>query len=257
MIKKIYRKIKPILPLELKIIISKTKKDIFLIYHQFRCAINKALLFQKFIGDFDKIHIGCGDVRMPNYLNVDFRATKATDITHNCANLDIFPQNTYSVIFANAFLEHLYRKQCMMCLKSAQKILKPDGVMVVLGLPDFRRIAQAYINKEEGIVSEKFDLFDVYRYTHGDPEQYPDWWLQQLHKSLFDRDKIATLLTQSGFRKYCIFRYFFGKEKIPVSLGFLAFKKNPTQEYTIYQLKKLLSTFGTKINLKTVEIINK
>ena len=55
MIKKIYRKIKPILPLELKIIISKTKKDIFLIYHQFRCAINKALLFQKFIGDFDKI----------------------------------------------------------------------------------------------------------------------------------------------------------------------------------------------------------
>lgn len=247
---------KPILPPELRKTVSKTKKRILFLYYLFCCAINKSFLFQNLMADFDKLHIGCGDVRMPNYLNVDFRATKATDIIHDCANLDIFPSCTFSVIFASAFFEHLYRKQNIAFLKSALRILKPEGKIVIVGIPDFKRVAQAYLKREEGIVSEKFDLYNVYRYTHGDPEQYPDWWLQQLHKSLFDQKTIVSLLSESGFRKFYIFRYCFGKEKIPLSLGFLAFNKAPPQEYTISRLKKLLSTFGAKINLKTVEILD-
>ena len=52
-----------------------------------------------------------------------------------------------------------------------------------------------------------FDLYNVYRYTHGAPEGQESWWLGQLHKSLFDASEVATLLSASGFAQYAIFCY--------------------------------------------------
>jgi len=247
-------KIKRILPRGLRKKLSRFKKFVLNSYYFIRCSFNKFFLLKKLAYKYNKLHLGCGDIKLKDAINLDFRATSTTDIVHNCTNLSVFPPNSFSLIYAHAFFEHLYRNDRVKCLKSAYRVLKNDGFVIFAGIPDFERIAQAYLRKEPGIVSKTFDLFNVYRYTHGDPEQYPDWWLAQLHKSLFDTDELKKLLTWSGFKNFCIFRYRFAREKIPLSLGFAAFKRKPDKKINLFWLKNLLSQFPTKINLKSLKI---
>jgi hypothetical protein len=47
--------------------------------------------------------------------------------------------------------------------------LEPGGVVCYWGIPDFANIAWFYLERRPGIVGPVFDLFNVYRYTHGDP----------------------------------------------------------------------------------------
>lgn len=91
-----------------------------------------------------------------------------------------------------------------------------------MGLPDFRTIARLYLEKVEGIIGDTFDLFNVYRYTHGDPEHAGDWWLAQLHKSLFDRAELDSLLRASGFNSWVVANYAFPGEPHALNLAFYA-----------------------------------
>ena len=76
-------------------------------------------------------------------------------------------------------------------------------------IPDFREVANAYLNHLPGHTgrSKYFDLFHVYRNTHGDPEMTPKYWLPQLHKSLLDKETMRELLITSGFKYFAIFTY--------------------------------------------------
>jgi len=89
--------------------------------------------------------------------------------------------------FSNAFFEHLYRPQRLPHLRRIRESLEADGVCCYIGVPYFRNIAKFYLEKAPGTLGPVFDLYNVYRYTHGDPEHQPAWWLGQLHKSLFRR----------------------------------------------------------------------
>jgi hypothetical protein len=82
-------------------------------------------------------------------------------------------------------------------------------------------------------VGPTFDLFHVYRYTHGDPEHQPDWWEAQLHKSLFDVAETGRLLRDAGYGSYVVFRYAYPGEDaaLDLNLGFYAVAgKRPTEE---------------------------
>ena len=98
------------------------------------------------------------------------------------------------------------------------------GVCCYIGIPYFKNIAKFYLESAPGTAGPVFDLYNVYRYTHGDPERVPGWWLKQLHKSLFDEEEINTLLSQAGFGSFVIFSYSFPGDvhEMPVNLGFYA-----------------------------------
>jgi len=203
----------------------------------------------------DKLHLGCGDVRMPDFINIDFRKTSATDIVNDCTTIDIFPKESLSVVYSNAFFEHLYKNDRSRCLKSVYQSLKDAGVVIFLGIPNFKEVAKAYLQKEKGLLSETFDLYHVYRFTHGDPEHVKGWWLEQLHKSLFDRDEVASLLDSSGFKDYSIFNYCFREEHLAITLGFVAFKQKPKETIDKDWLKKYISQFSKDVNLNSIDII--
>ena len=224
------------------------------IYHYFRCFINKHFLLASLIENTGKLHLGCGDIRLGGFLNVDYRALPAADIAHDCTSLDIFPANTFTLVYANAFIEHVYRTKIAQTLKEIYRVLAPDGVALFTCIPDFRAISMAYLHKKKGIVSKQFDLFEVYRYTHGDPEQYPDWWQQQLHKSLFDQQSIEKLLISAGFDQFCLFSGCFRDEKLPVSLGFAAGKISMGKKFNLPYIRTLLSSVSSEINLNTIKI---
>lgn len=190
-----------------------------------------------------RLHLGCGDQRLPGMLNCEYRATRAADVIMDCRDLGRFGDNSASLIFSHAFFEHLYRKQQLILLKDCRRVLGRKGVVLFLGLPDFKTIARAYLSRLPGRPGRggHFDLFEVYRYTHGDPEMAPSHWLQQLHKSLFDREAVRDMLLAAGFVHWAIFNYTYPNEKIPLNLGFAAWKSEPEDRPA--ELRALLGGF--------------
>ncbi|WP_333474281.1 glycosyltransferase [Paenibacillus gyeongsangnamensis] len=177
-----------------------------------------------------KLHLGCGERKIEGMVNCDVRRTSATDLVIDCTELKEFQDGSADLIFSNAFFEHLYTSQHLAHLKNCHRVLRDDGPLVYIGIPDFEIVADAYLRKLPGIVGDRFDLYHVYRYTHGDPEQTPDSWLQQLHKSLFDKTYITKLLDAAGFKSSTIFNYCYPGEDIPLCMGFVAWKAEPLQD---------------------------
>jgi len=203
----------------------------------------------------DKLHLGCGDVRIPGHLNIDSRETGATDRVMDCTKLDVFPDDSFSVVYSRAFFEHVYFNERVPLLQGVYRMLKEDGAVIFIAIPDFRVIALAYLGDAPGIVSPQFDLLEAYRYTHGAPEGVgADWWLEQLHKTLFDKPTVETLLDVAGFPKFCIFNYCYMRECIPLNIGFVAFKRSSDLEMTNEWLADLLAPYDATILPKTLDI---
>jgi predicted SAM-dependent methyltransferase len=164
-------------------------------------------------------HLGCGDHRMNGRVNIDVRATSATDIV---ADLNRPRLGSARSVVSHAFFEHLYRNDRLPHLKAIREALTPDGWLLYLGLPDFREVARLYLDGAPGVVSDRFDLYHVYRFTHGDPEHVEGWWLAQLHKSLFDHDEVQALLRDAGFGSWVLANYAFRSEPHAMNLAFYA-----------------------------------
>src|SRR5262245_28258509 len=171
------------------------------------------------------VHLGCGDERLDGFVNIDFRPTAATDVLMNLA-APSFARGSVQLAFSNAFFEHLYRDARTPHLRRIHDALQADGVCCYIGIPYFPNVARCYLERAPGTLGDRFDLYNVYRYTHGDPEHVQGWWLGQLHKSLFDEEEIATLLTAAGFPSFVIFCYGYPGDAFEhaVTLGFYATK---------------------------------
>jgi SAM-dependent methyltransferase len=158
-----------------------------------------------------KVHLGCGDVRLADYLNVDCRRTPAVDRIVDLED-PVFPPGSVDVAFGNAFFEHLRRDAQARHLKAMAGALRPDGLLCYSGIPWFPGIAAAYA--DGGL-----DLYGVYRYTHGDPEGVAEYF-PQLHKAIFDGPEIFGLLDRAGLGPGCVFTYVYPGEALRVTCGF-------------------------------------
>jgi hypothetical protein len=181
--------------------------------------------------DAVRYHLGCGDIHLDDFVNVDIRKTTATDLTADLNQLDL--PGPAEGFFSHAFFEHLKRDARVPHLRAARKLLSNSGFVCYIGLPDFRAVAELYLQGGPGIVGPTFDLYNVYRYTHGDPE-HVDHYFEQLHKSLFDVNEIKRLLADTGFGSYVVFTYVFPSEPVAVTLGFYATPgKRPVAELEV------------------------
>lgn len=180
------------------------------------------------------IHLGCGFDKIIDYINIDVMPTKATDCVANLNSINIFSPESVRTVYSHAFFEHLLKgNRVNHLLKICDCLSANNGVIAYIGLPDFKKISSLYLKKAKGIYSETFDLDDVYRFTHGDPDEC-GYYFEQLHKSLFDTDEIVSLLNASNFNSYVVFNYAYPNEDYDLNLGFVA-SKQPNQ-------KNLLST---------------
>lgn len=199
-----------------------------------------------------KLHLGCGEKHINGMINCDCRKTSATDMVMDCSNISKFDDNSISLIFSNAFFEHLFKNQQLPLLKDCYRILEKEGLLIILGIPNFEIIARQYINKGKGIIGSRFDLYNVYRYTHGNPELALDSWLGQLHKSLFDKEYLRSLLISSNFKYFYLFNYCYPMECIPLNLGVVAIKEH--NEKKTINLSDILSEFSMYIkDLKEIQ----
>lgn len=203
-------------------------------------------------------HLGCNDIRYPSFVNVDLRCTIATQFTMDL-DKPFFLNNSVHSFFSVAFFEHLFRDKRVEHLKNTFLALEENGHICYMGIPYFKNIAKYYLEEGPGTCSEKFDLFNVYRYTHGDPEARKSWYMAQLHKSLFDEEELNTLLKDAGYRNFLIFSYAFPGDlnPVPINLGFYAKKQETSENENLKcELDEFLKPFENEIILKeTLEFL--
>ena len=186
------------------------------------------------------INVGSSTTRLSGFLNVDIRRVEGVDIVGHAGAFRGVADGTVQTLFASAVLEHIFLGQHLAVLAEWKRVLAPDGLIVCIAIPDFAMLARLYLQNAPGVINERFDLLNVYRYTHGWPEEAlaPVWaqwqpdkqpnaapaeWIPQLHKALFDVTYVSGLLAASRLQGVC-FNYVYAgnNETHPVNLGFIA-----------------------------------
>ena len=171
----------------------------------------------------DRYNLGCGHRRVEGWINVDIERTEATDLVADLTAVTDIEPNSASGLFSNAFFEHLPRDKRVAHLQSLRQALNDEGFVCYLGLPNFRAVAELYLNGGPGTIGPVFNLYNAYWCTHGAPEIVaPHAYHEQLHKSLFDADELVELLTGAEFPAFTSFSYAHPGDPVAISLGFYA-----------------------------------
>lgn len=183
-----------------------------------------------------RVQLGAGPKPIDGFDNIDCRPVPGATTGHA---FDLpYDDGTVDLLFGNAFFEHLYQAHLIPALTEWKRVLAPDGVAVIVGIPDFEVVARCYLEGDRGVIGPRFDMLEVYRYALGCPEadttvHWPDWspsercddappeWIPQLHKCVFDASVVASLLDAAGLPG-TVFRYAYIGEEYPLNLAFVA-----------------------------------
>lgn len=147
---------------------------------------------RRLLAKTDKLHLGCGSVRINNYINIDAVLTPAVDLRCRLNTLyDYFPENSVSEIYTCHTLEHLPARFFPLYLKQFRYILKKGGVLRI-SVPDIEKCliaagkaewSDAQIDLLQGVMGGGQD--HVYNY----------------HKLFFWPEYLRHKLAQAGFNR--------------------------------------------------------
>ncbi len=96
-------------------------------------------------GQSKKLHLGCGDIHIDGYCNVDIDCLPTVDVVDNILILHKFGQNYAEQIYACHVLEHLSHMEVPKTLHRWHEVLMPGGELRI-SVPDIDRIVKVYCN---------------------------------------------------------------------------------------------------------------
>ena len=135
------------------------------------------------------IHIGCGEIVLPNYINIDARPLSHVHfISKNISRLPFLKNNSAQVIYACHVIEHLPTAVVPKALAEYFRILKPGGILR-LSVPDLDRLMEIYQKEGKTIEAIQPILMGGQDY------------LYNFHQSVFNRAYLEKLLFDAGFKK--------------------------------------------------------
>ncbi len=137
------------------------------------------------------LNIGCGNKSLPGFIQVDIRKLPNVDYVASADKLDMFRNDSVSLIYASHLLEHFGRHQVEGVLKEWYRVLKVGGVLR-LAVPDFEKVVGVYLKTK--------DLKSLLGLLMGG-QDYPE----NIHYMVFDFRSLSELLTKVGFKN--IHRY--------------------------------------------------
>ena len=133
------------------------------------------------------IHLGCGDVNSPEFINIDARPAPHVHYVRDVCDLSVFPDNYADLVYACHILEHIRRAAMKKTLWEWRRIIKPGGLLR-LSVPDFDALLDIYRSCENEIDSITAPLMGG---------QENAW---NIHYSVFNSKYLSGLLTKVGFR---------------------------------------------------------
>jgi len=133
------------------------------------------------------LHIGCGDVNSPEFINLDARPLPHVHIvSRNIFNLRSIPDASLDMVYMSHVLEHVPRGQLLQTLKEMGRVLKTGGLLRI-SVPDFDHIIRIY--EETG-----GDIHAIAPALMGGQD-----YEFNFHYSVFNKHYLAETLHKAGF----------------------------------------------------------
>lgn len=90
-----------------------------------------------------KLHLGCGNIKLDGFCNVDITKTPAVDVVCDIVHLKPFNDNSIDEIYACHVLEHFSHSEVKEVLKRWWSVLNDDGILRI-SVPDLDKIVKIY-----------------------------------------------------------------------------------------------------------------
>lgn len=135
-----------------------------------------------------KLHVGCGPVRLPGWINIDNRRYDAADYIIDVR--DGLPFHDLAFVFAEHFIEHLPYWLAVQFLRDARKALAPAGILR-LSTPNLDWVHRTQY--QTGSVQDCFDLNKAFR----------GWG----HQFLWNLTTLTAVLHDAGFDRVDVREY--------------------------------------------------
>lgn len=134
-----------------------------------------------------RLHIGCGDVDLPGFFNIDARPLPHVDLVKSdIFDLSEFENDSAELIYMCHILEHIRRDDLSKVFREARRVLKTGG-RLRLSVPDFDHIIAIYLDAGRRIEAIEKPLMGG--------QEYP----QNYHYTVFNRKYLQSRLETAGF----------------------------------------------------------
>jgi predicted SAM-dependent methyltransferase len=133
-----------------------------------------------------KVHIGCGPVNIEGWINIDARNAPHVHLHTDVIDLASFTDGSLGEIYLCHVLEHFSFAEAEEVMRTFHRKLRPGGVLRI-SVPDFRSLAQRYLENKVDLESIKFALMGGQDYVYN------------FHKSVYDEETLANLFRKTGF----------------------------------------------------------
>lgn len=137
-----------------------------------------------------KLHLGCGDVRLNGWENIDLNSPLA-DFRLDLRNGLPHENSSVSYVYSEHFIEHMTRAEAKYLLEECCRVLKPEGT-IRLSTPDLKFLAATYLS---GKTDAWGDLWRPANSCHLMNEGMRFWG----HQFLYDAEELKSLLADTGF----------------------------------------------------------
>ena len=134
------------------------------------------------------IHIGCGEINAPGFINVDAIPLSHVHYVQEVEDLSIFPNKSADLIYASHVLEHVSHREVPKVLKEWRRVLKEGGILR-LSVPDFDKLREVYSSEERDMKTIIMPLMGGQDYAYN------------FHKTVFNEKYLTELLLSVGFKE--------------------------------------------------------
>lgn len=144
-----------------------------------------------------RLHIGCGTVHVPGWVNVDRDpASDVIDVSWDLRRPLPIADGSVEFIYHEHFMEHLTVQEGLGLSRECLRLLKPGGILRI-GMPDLELAIRQYHEQ-----TWRQPWMEKYGYQHIQTRAefiniaFRDWE----HKWLYDREELHRRLREAGFQ---------------------------------------------------------
>lgn len=149
----------------------------------------RASTYPKTIDGQRLLHIGCGDINCPDFINLDARPLPHVHmVRQDMFNLKSIPDQVIDMVYMSHVLEHVPRKKLAPTLREMNRVLKTQGILRI-SVPDFDLMVQMYQRTGRDM--------DFVAYPLMGGQDYP----YNFHYAVFNKESLTSLLNQCGFSR--------------------------------------------------------
>jgi len=149
-----------------------------------------------------KLHLGCGNHILPEWLNTDVRSSSAVAFLDVTARFP-FKDETFDYVFTEHVIEHLSYRQGLGMLRESFRVLRPGGKIRVV-TPDFVFL-KALHNSEKNELQKSYIRSSAEWWLDGNIPAYADMHVINNfmrawgHQFIYDRQSLSDAFEAAGF----------------------------------------------------------